>query len=142
MAKQCVVNRDKDGNIISVSVENPNLVQQDNAELIQRAIERNGGKSLDKAPNGEDYILYQSLSEGYDAFYVENRDPSMGKTWSVADSHQIREISETGSILFQNETQDENLEPVPQEILDEVIGTLMKKGLVNNVHINTVEELI
>lgn len=281
MAKQCVVNRDKDGNIISVSVENPNLVQQDNAELIQRAIERNGGKSLDKAPNGEDSILYQSfidqgfsdqeaqekvaqvytdnfgswfgrwwespeessrvvdangqprivwqgtdqqtinnnlngarfqgyriwgneynkfekdgeeknyrfsntalfledyhsagiyarggfdirtvpekyrgnipiniltpvflnvrkqkntpvnsneiipqidqsLSEGYDAFYGENRDSSMGKTWSVADSHQIREISLTGSILFQNETQDVNLkqnEFIPSQLYEEL----------------------
>ena len=298
MAKQCVVNRDKDGNIISVSVENPNLVQQDNAELIQRAIERNGGKSLDKAPNGEDSILYQSfidqgfsdqeaqdkvaqvytdnfgswfgrwwespeessrvvdangqprivwqgtdqqtinnnlngarfqgyriwgneynkfekdgeeknyrfsntalfledyhsagiyarggfdirtvpekyrenvpiniltpvflnirkqknipvnsneiipqidqsLSEGYDAFYGENRDPSMGKTWSVADSHQIREISETGSIMFQNETQSSS-ENIPQEILQEITDVLLQKGLVKEIKMLNSESL-
>ena len=83
----------------------------------------------------------QSLSEGYDAFYGENRDPSMGKTWSVADSHQIREISETGSILFQNETQDKNLKPVPQEILKEITDTLMLKGLVKEIKMLNSESL-
>ena len=104
MAKQCVVNRDKDGNIISVSVENPNLVQQDNAELIQRAIERNGGKSLDKAPNGEDSILYQSfIDQGFSdqeaqekvaQVYTDNFGSWFGRWWeSPEESSRVVDIN-------------------------------------------------
>ena len=58
MAKQCVVNRDENGDVESVVVKN-----YSNLSPIELSIKRNNNFELDKAPNGKDSILYKTYIE-------------------------------------------------------------------------------
>lgn len=58
MAKTCIVNRNKEDKIESVLVRDPNQSTEDG--LINFAIDRNNGHSLDKTPNGKESILYKT----------------------------------------------------------------------------------
>lgn len=58
MAKTCIVNKNKEGKIESVLVRDPNQIVEDG--LINFAISKNNGHSLDKAPNGKESILYKT----------------------------------------------------------------------------------
>ena len=114
MAKQCVVNRNSEGEITSVAV--PNFVQQNNSQLIQRAIERNGGKSLDKAPNGKDSILYQSfIDQGFSdqeaqekvaQVYTDNFGSWFGRWWeSPEESSRVVDANGQPRIVWQGTDQ-------------------------------------
>lgn len=53
MEKKCVVNRDSNGDVISVSV-----IKEILNDSIEEAVRKNNGNSLDKAPNGNNSELY------------------------------------------------------------------------------------
>ena len=58
MAKTCIVNKNKEDKIESVLVRDPNQIMEDG--LVNFAISKNNGHSLDKAPNGKESILYKT----------------------------------------------------------------------------------
>lgn len=85
--------------------------------------------------------INKSLSEGFDSFHGMNANPDMGLTWSVADANQIQEISLTGPLMFQNETQSSTGTSISQEILREVTDVLLQKGLVKEIKMLNSESL-
>lgn len=69
MAKTCVINRNKEGDVESVLVRDPNQIAGD--DLINFAIRRNNGYDLDKSPNGKESILYKKYIDDFGLSDIE-----------------------------------------------------------------------
>ena len=106
MAKQCVVNRDSEGNVESVVVKN-----YSNLSPMELSIKRNNNFELDKAPNGKDSILYQTYindlglsseqaKEKIAQLYTDQFGNFFGKWWESDVENISKVVDENGQPMI------------------------------------------
>ncbi|MDR1019045.1 MAG: hypothetical protein LBM02_10145 [Lachnospiraceae bacterium] len=114
--KTCVVNRDNNGEVVSVLVRNPDNNPVSN--MIDIAVIRNNGNTLDKAPNGKDSVLFKSFVDaGYnynDAItevskvYSDDFLSKFGDWLNPNDSNVSKVVDENGQpkVVWSGQTED------------------------------------